>query len=155
PRRPRSGDPVRALHGRVRSAREALVRPGSPRAHHTALAPRAARGTRTRTTRLPVMRGAGLRLAIHMLALLAVAQAQAADVRTTHRTLQTPDGRTIEADQGELHVPENRAKAGSRSIDIGFIRYRARTQAPRAPLFFLQGGPGSTAVSTAPGVLKF
>ena len=99
-----------------------------------------------------------MKLAVVVLAVLSISactQAWAADLRTTHLKLQTPEGRTIEADQGVLRVPENRAKADSRSIDIGFVRYRARTQAPRAPLFFLQGGPGSPAVSTSPGVLKF
>jgi pimeloyl-ACP methyl ester carboxylesterase len=61
----------------------------------------------------------------------------------------------VEADQGVLMVPENRAKPDSRRIRIEYLRLHARTKTPRAPLFFLQGGPGSRAVSTSDGTVKF
>ena len=61
----------------------------------------------------------------------------------------------IAADRGVLLVPENRAKPDSRRIAIGYVRFHARTKTPRAPLFFLQGGPGSRAVSTDAGTVRF
>jgi pimeloyl-ACP methyl ester carboxylesterase len=49
---------------------------------------------------------------------------------------------TIPAEEGLLFVPENRAKPGSRSIAVHFIRVRGNRPG-RSPIFFLPGGPGS------------
>ena len=50
--------------------------------------------------------------------------------------------RTLDAEEGLLFVPENRAKADSRRIAVHFLRVRG-SQPGRSPIFFLPGGPGS------------
>ena len=74
--------------------------------------------------------------------------ALAALVTTAHAA---PGTVTIEAatrsgvafERGTLHVPENRAVAGSKTIAIGFARLRS-THRDRPPIFFLYGGPGAS-----------
>jgi len=70
-------------------------------------------------------------------------------------TLKSAKGVIVDTREGTLRVPENRARKDSRTIGIGYVRFHARTRTPKAPLFFLQGGPGSRAVSTSPGTLDF
>ncbi len=65
----------------------------------------------------------------------------------TRKTLETTGGRKIEADAGALWVAENRAAAASRRIPIRFLRLRSTAARPRAPLFYLAGGPGDRGVS--------
>ena len=50
--------------------------------------------------------------------------------------------RTLDAEEGLLFVPENRGKAGTRTIAVHFLRVRG-SQPGRSPILFLPGGPGS------------
>lgn len=70
-------------------------------------------------------------------------------------SLRSAKGVTIAADAGRLLVPENRARGDSRRIPIGYLRLHSRARAPRAPLFYLAGGPGQRAVSRDPHSLDF
>ena len=72
-----------------------------------------------------------------------------------HETLKSQSGVRIEADGGRLMVPEHRGVPGSRSIPIGFLRLRSRAPSPRAPLFFLNGGPGNRGGDEEPRGLDF
>jgi pimeloyl-ACP methyl ester carboxylesterase len=83
------------------------------------------------------------------------AAAASANLEITRKELRTATGRRIETDAGRLRVPERRGAAGSRPIPIGFPRLRSSAPRPRAPLFFLNGGPGSRAVSENPRSLDF
>ena len=71
-----------------------------------------------------------------------------------HKTLKSHRGVAIEADAGRLLVRENRSNKSSRSIPIEFLRLRSTAARPRAPIFFLQGGPGSRGVSESPHLLE-
>jgi pimeloyl-ACP methyl ester carboxylesterase len=62
-------------------------------------------------------------------------------------------GATIQADAGRIMVPERRSNPRSRSIPIDFLCLRSTSAKPRAPLFFLQGGPGSPGVMRNPYLL--
>src|SRR5689334_12485408 len=137
------GGAVRAVPGRVDDAGKAALRRGAARQGC------AARRARAGAPWLPVRRGRAMKLVL--LLLLAAGTAQAADFKSTPKALAGG----IAADQGTLVVPENRAKPGSRRIEIGYVRFHARTKTPKAPLFFLQGGPGSRAVSTSDGTVRF
>src|SRR3990172_7532466 len=55
-----------------------------------------------------------------------------------------------EADCGTLVVPENRAKADSRLIALLVMRVRATGGSPTEPIFFLEGGPGSSNMGAVP-----
>lgn len=48
----------------------------------------------------------------------------------------------LTAEEGLLFVPENRAKPGSRTIGLHFLRIPGRDRS-RPPIFYLPGGPGS------------
>lgn len=76
-------------------------------------------------------------------------------VQIERRTLRSAGGLAIEAEAGRLEVPENRAASGARTISIGFLRLRSPAPAPRAPIFYLAGGPGQRAVSENPDALDF
>jgi pimeloyl-ACP methyl ester carboxylesterase len=75
--------------------------------------------------------------------------------QSERKALTTRSGQKIEADAGRLMVPENRSNPRSRSIAIEFLRLRSRSASPRAPLFYLEGGPGSRAISERPDALEF
>jgi pimeloyl-ACP methyl ester carboxylesterase len=49
-------------------------------------------------------------------------------------------------DCGYVVVPENRAIAGGRTVKLGYLRLRSRTQTREPPLFMLAGGPGGSLI---------
>ena len=57
----------------------------------------------------------------------------------------------VEAELGELRVPENRATDGSRAITLRFVRFRATGARPGSPIVYLAGGPGGSGIGTAYG----
>ena len=89
---------------------------------------------------------------------LAAAPAPAAapaKLESTRKSLQSAKGVKLEAEAGRILVPENRYAARSREIPVAFLRLKSLAAQPRAPLFFLQGGPGSRGVSESPNSLDF
>lgn len=70
--------------------------------------------------------------------------------------LTTEDGREIVVDLGRLIVPQNRAKEGSKPIQLAFARLRGPERAGRAPVIYLEGGPGgsSTWRAETPSVIE-
>lgn len=52
-----------------------------------------------------------------------------------------------DAQCGVLYVPENRADPGSRLIALPYRRIKALSEKPGEPLFFFNGGPGSSNMS--------
>jgi len=92
--------------------------------------------TKTRPVTIPVLA---------LLALLHVApMAAAQDLKIETRTVTSEDGREVSADFGRLIVPENRAKSASNPIEIAFVRLHGPASARRAPLVYLEGGPGGS-----------
>ena len=57
----------------------------------------------------------------------------------------------VDADFGELTVPENRQKANSRLIQIAFVRFKSTSKNPAAPIVYLAGGPGGSGIAAARG----
>ena len=97
-------------------------------------------------------------LAPALVVLLAQAPGHAAPaprLESAPKTLTTAGGVKLEAERGRLLVPENRAQADSRTIAIGYLRLKSRAKVPGAPLFYLEGGPGSRAVTENPRTLDF
>ena len=54
----------------------------------------------------------------------------------------TIDGKEINYEAGSFAVPENRAKSNSRTIRIGFVRFKGPANGKAPPQFLLPGGPG-------------
>jgi pimeloyl-ACP methyl ester carboxylesterase len=61
------------------------------------------------------------------------------------------DGTKVRAELGELRVPENRSKPGSRTITLQFVRFAATGAKPGAPIVYLAGGPGGSGIEAARG----
>ena len=70
------------------------------------------------------------------------------DLSFETRALKRSDGSTFEAQLGRLSVPENRLRADTRSIEIGFLRLPARAGISGPPLVYLTGGPGQSIVGS-------
>src|SRR5262245_18499219 len=59
-------------------------------------------------------------------------------------SMTKPDGRTVRFELGTLYVPENRADPRSRTIGVGFARFRAPEPTGAPPTLHLPGGPGES-----------
>lgn len=73
-------------------------------------------------------------------------QAQSFQERLTsqEQVFKTKSGKKIKAEVGTLKVPENRANPNSAQIEVKFIRLKSTNPNPTTPLFYLEGGPGSS-----------
>jgi pimeloyl-ACP methyl ester carboxylesterase len=60
-------------------------------------------------------------------------------------------GPAVPAEWGEITVRENRKDPKSRLIKLAFVRFKATTAHPGAPIVYLAGGPGSSGIGTARG----
>jgi pimeloyl-ACP methyl ester carboxylesterase len=77
---------------------------------------------------------------------------QAAGLKLTPIEFRADDGRTVAAERGEITVREDRADPKSRPLKLVFVRFKATTARPGAPIVYLAGGPGGSGVATAKGV---
>lgn len=62
---------------------------------------------------------------------------------------ETMDGKTTDAFEGFIEVPENRAKVNSRKISVHYVRFPATGNKKGAPIIYLSGGPGGSGIMTA------
>lgn len=60
-------------------------------------------------------------------------------------------GDIVDAERGEISVPENRANPQSRRISLELVRFPATTSSPGSPIVYLAGGPGGSGVDAARG----
>jgi hypothetical protein len=74
--------------------------------------------------------------------------AKAGDLTLASCEYETENG-TITADCGTLVVPETRSDPQSRLIALPVMLVRAKTDAPKEPMFFLTGGPGESNIEFA------
>ncbi len=58
-------------------------------------------------------------------------------------------GQTIEGERGHLIVRENRSSPKSNLIELVFVRLKSTAEKPGFPVIYLDGGPGSSAISLA------
>ena len=59
------------------------------------------------------------------------------------------EGHSIKGELGRLVVKENRRDPNSNLIELAFVRLRGTAATPGAPTIYLEGGPGSSAISVA------
>ena len=91
-----------------------------------------------------------LGLAASLLAVPALA-AESKALRFEPFRFEPGEGDPVDAELGELRVPENRARAGSREITLRFVRFRATGGASGSPIVYLAGGPGGSGIGAAYG----
>ena len=60
-------------------------------------------------------------------------------------------GQSVDAEMGELRVPENRGKPDSRTIALKFVRFKSTAAKPGSPIVYLAGGPGGSGIGAASG----
>src|SRR5690349_21771277 len=58
----------------------------------------------------------------------------------------TIENRTITGELGRLRVPQDRAARNGPMVDLAFVRLRATTPTPGAPIIYLAGGPGDSGI---------
>lgn len=66
-------------------------------------------------------------------------------------TFTAASGEQIAAEVGTFRVKENRLNPLSRSLSLKFVRLPATTATPTAPIIYLAGGPGGSALDAAAG----
>lgn len=62
---------------------------------------------------------------------------------------ETMDGKTTDAFEGVIQVPENRNKVESRLISVKYVRFPATGNSNGSPIIYLSGGPGGSGIMTA------
>ena len=70
-------------------------------------------------------------------------------LRLKQATFTTAAGKTVDAEEGELRVPERHGVAGSPIVTLKFVRFKATSARPGPPIIYLAGGPGSSGIQTA------
>lgn len=95
-------------------------------------------------------------LLLSCLSCLVLSAQTSPQLHLTPKTLQTTSGKSIEANIGTLSVQENRNVANSRTIDLAFVQLKSTSANPKAPLIYLEGGPGgsSTGYADSPAALE-
>lgn len=87
------------------------------------------------------------------IALLAVFVAQSALAQTVtfkpHKF--EAGGQSVDAEMGELRVPENRSDPRSRTIALKLVRFKSTAAKPGPPIVYLAGGPGGSGIGAASG----
>lgn len=81
----------------------------------------------------------------------ALAQQKAGDLTVVPRVFESASGQKVEAEYGELTVPENRQKENSRLIQLAFVRFKSTSKNPGSPIVYLAGGPGGSGIAAARG----
>lgn len=66
-------------------------------------------------------------------------------------SFETDAGQKIDAQLARLTVPENRNDPQSKLIDLAFVVLKSSAKNPEAPIIFLAGGPGVSAIEHAKG----
>jgi len=65
-------------------------------------------------------------------------------LEVTQTTFKSETGKIVNAEEGVLYVPENRQNPTSEKIPIKFIKLKSTNTQPQHPIFYLEGGPGSS-----------
>ena len=92
-----------------------------------------------------------LRIAATLAAALAFVPLSATAQNFEPYTFEAEVTHAIEAEKGEIMVPENRADPDSRTIPIRFVRLESRAESPEAPIVYLAGGPGGAGTAAMRG----
>lgn len=92
--------------------------------------------------RMPLWRLCLLGLFLAGMPVLAKAQHKAGEIVVERGTIADEKGAAVPYEIGTLYVPENRSKAGSRLIGVGFARIKSPRPTGAPPVFWLPGGPG-------------
>jgi hypothetical protein len=62
------------------------------------------------------------------------------------------DKQKVEAESGQLLVPEKRGNQQARMIALAFIRFKSTAKRPASPIVYLAGGPGDSGINDFRGI---
>ena len=79
----------------------------------------------------------------------ALAQSTPKKIEFTPAEMTDYSGKKVPIERGKLAVPENRNKPGSRVIELAVVRLKSKAEKPGAPIVYLSGGPGGSAIGEA------
>lgn len=68
----------------------------------------------------------------------------AQQLKSTPATFASESGKEVTAEIGTIQVPENRKDPNASIIPIHFIKLKSSNPTPNSPIFYLEGGPGSS-----------
>jgi pimeloyl-ACP methyl ester carboxylesterase len=74
-------------------------------------------------------------------------QRTAGNVTVKPIVFEVRDQQKVEAESGQLLVPEKRGPRRSKMISLAFIRFKSRAQNPAATIVYLAGGPGDSGIN--------
>lgn len=74
---------------------------------------------------------------------------KAGDLKIEPYIFENSKKERVPAEFGRLTVPENRRKAGTRLIEIAFVRFKSTAEKPGPPIIYLAGGPGGSGINSA------
>ncbi len=80
---------------------------------------------------------------------LAFAQSVPKKLEFTSAEMTDYSGKKVPIERAKLPVPENRTKPGSRMIELAVVRLKSKAEKPGAPIVYLSGGPGGSAIGEA------
>jgi pimeloyl-ACP methyl ester carboxylesterase len=72
-------------------------------------------------------------------------------LRVVPHVFQPRGAEPVDAELGELRVPENRTNPRSRNITLRMVRFRSTARRPGSPIVYLAGGPGGSGIDAARG----
>lgn len=80
----------------------------------------------------------------------------AQQLKSTPATFTSKSGKEVRAEIGTIQVSENRKNLNASIIPIHFIKLKSSNPSPNPPIFYLEGGPGSSCTWQAsnPGYLE-
>ena len=86
-----------------------------------------------------------------LLPVIALGQQKPGNITITPKVFEPASGQKVDAEFGELTVPENRQNPNSRLIQIAFVRFKSTSSKPGSPIVYLAGGPGGSGIDAARG----
>ncbi|MDX1582215.1 MAG: alpha/beta hydrolase, partial [Thermoanaerobaculia bacterium] len=97
------------------------------------------------------MRLSALMILLVVISPPAVAEDERVKLVAEPHVFESASGESVEAELGELRVPENRAAEHTRMITLRFVRFPSTAEKPGAPIVYLAGGPGGSGIAAARG----
>jgi pimeloyl-ACP methyl ester carboxylesterase len=78
-------------------------------------------------------------------------QGKAGDLKIEPYVFENSQKEKVDAEFGQLFVPENRNNPRSRLIELAFVRFKSTSTNPGSPIIYLAGGPGGSGIASGRG----
>jgi pimeloyl-ACP methyl ester carboxylesterase len=82
----------------------------------------------------------------------AVMAQKVGDIKIEPYTFETNKGQKLEAEFGNIYVPERHSNPTRKLIELAFVRFKSTAKTSSFPIIYLAGGPGGSGISLAKSV---